>query len=116
MVESIVVRLLECLRDGDKASVCGLECSDVGLMNQGLLDAGVTLIDTAEVYGFGKSEEFLGEFMQDSDVSPVISTKFAPLPWRQSADSVPMALEQSLRRLKVDKVGHYMIHWWVYQS
>lgn len=45
-------------------------------------------IDTAEVYGFGKSEEYLGQFMKETGVRPVVATKFAPQPWRQTADSV----------------------------
>lgn len=76
-----------------------------------LTDAGVSFIDTAEVYGFGKSEEFLGEFMKDTGTHPAIATKFAPLPWRLSSKSVPIALKASLKRLQLDGVGLYMIHW-----
>lgn len=32
-----------------------------------------------QVYGFGKSEEFLGEFMRSTGTSPLVATKFAPL-------------------------------------
>lgn len=63
------------------------------------------------MYGFGKSEEFLGEFLKENEASPTIATKFAPLPWRQTSDSVPNALKASLQRLQVDSVGLYMIHW-----
>ncbi|CAD7700092.1 unnamed protein product [Ostreobium quekettii] len=76
-----------------------------------LMDAGITFIDTAEVYGFGNSEKFLGEFAKEASSTPVIATKFAPYPWRLSAESVPIALKASLKRLQVDSIGLYMIHW-----
>ena len=41
-----------------------------------------------QVYGFGLSEEFLGDFMRRSNTQPVIATKFAPLPWRFTSGSV----------------------------
>ena len=41
-----------------------------------------------QVYGFGFSEEFIGGFMRQTGTSPAIATKFAPLPWRFSSDSV----------------------------
>lgn len=77
-----------------------------------LLAAGLTFIDTAEVYGFGKSEEFLGEFMREMPNPPVqIATKFAPQPWRYSSDSVVTALKASLARLGLKSIPLYMIHW-----
>ena len=75
------------------------------------METGVDFIDTAEVYGYGKSEEFLGEFMKKSGTRPTIATKFPPLPWRVTKESVPIALKASLQRLQLDKVGLYMIHW-----
>lgn len=68
-------------------------------------------IDTAEVYGFGKSEEFLGEFMKETSTSPLIATKFAPQPWRFTAESVPLAARASLKRLQLQKMALYMQHW-----
>jgi aryl-alcohol dehydrogenase-like predicted oxidoreductase len=41
----------------------------------------------------------------------VIATKFAPLPWRQSASAVPDALRASLGRMGLQKTGLYMQHW-----
>eukprot|EP01024_Parvocaulis_polyphysoides_P059181 TRINITY_DN638_c0_g2_i1.p2 TRINITY_DN638_c0_g2~~TRINITY_DN638_c0_g2_i1.p2 ORF type:complete len:358 (-),score=31.41 TRINITY_DN638_c0_g2_i1:181-1254(-) len=76
-----------------------------------LIDSGINFIDTAEVYGFGKSEEFLKDFMSQSNTSPIIATKFAPLPWRFTEDSVVSALRSSLTRLGLAQVGLYMIHW-----
>eukprot|EP00210_Caulerpa_lentillifera_P007002 g6696.t1 len=76
-----------------------------------LLASDLDFIDTAEVYGFGKSEEFIGEFIKESKSNPVVATKFPPLPWRLTKESVPIALKASLKRLQLDKVGLYMIHW-----
>ncbi|KAG1659388.1 hypothetical protein FOA52_007851, partial [Chlamydomonas sp. UWO 241] len=63
------------------------------------------------VYGFGKSEEFLGEFIRATGTSPIVATKFAPLPWRLNAASVPLAAEASLKRMGLAKMGLYMQHW-----
>ena len=46
-----------------------------------------------KVYGFGKSEELIGDLKRQTGTSPVIATKFAPLPWRFSADNVVKALK-----------------------
>lgn len=46
-------------------------------------------------------------------LQPIVATKFAPLPWRLTADSVPLAAQASLRRLQMTKLGLYIIHWWV---
>eukprot|EP00775_Hariotina_reticulata_P010106 gene10106-10262_t len=76
-----------------------------------LMAAGLTFIDTAEVYGFGKSEEFIGEFMQATETFPTIATKYAPQPWRLTAQSVPVACKESLNRLQLKKLGLYIQHW-----
>ena len=90
------------------------------------LDAGVTLFDTAEVYGWGKSERILGKMAgelneppQPSPPSqggrgserPFVATKFMPYPWRWRAGDVPRALRASLRRLGLERVDLYQIHW-----
>jgi aryl-alcohol dehydrogenase-like predicted oxidoreductase len=76
-----------------------------------LVDNGVGLIDTAEVYGFGLSEEFIGDFMRQTNTRPAIATKFAPLPWRFTSGSVVDACKASIGRLGVDKLALYQIHW-----
>jgi aryl-alcohol dehydrogenase-like predicted oxidoreductase len=63
------------------------------------------------VYGNGLSEQFVGEFMRETDTQPFIATKFAPLPWRQTPGSLVAACEASCRRLGVKKVGLYLQHW-----
>eukprot|EP00798_Chlamydomonas_sp_ICE-L_P025879 gene25879-11551_t len=76
-----------------------------------IMEYGLSFIDTAEVYGFGKSEEFLGEFIKEGGEVPLVATKYAPQPWRQQASCVPEALRASLTRLQQDKVALYIQHW-----
>jgi len=75
------------------------------------LAAGVNFLDTAEVYGLGKSEELIGQFMQNTDQAVVVATKYMPLPWRFSAQSVADAVTASLKRLKLPAVTLYQVHW-----
>jgi len=78
------------------------------------MDAGLTFVDTAEVYGFGQSERFLGEFVKAAKsgaAPPQIATKYAPLPWRQTASSVVSALDASLERLDKTSIELYIQHW-----
>ncbi|MEY3223579.1 MAG: hypothetical protein RLZZ203_2435 [Cyanobacteriota bacterium] len=75
------------------------------------LDAGVTFFDTAEVYGLGLSEQFLGQFMKQTTQKLQIATKFGPLPWRWDSKSVSEALSASLQRLQVDRIELYQVHW-----
>lgn len=72
--------------------------------------AGITFFDTAELYGFGESEKLLGQFMQQTDQSVQIATKYFPVPWRFSADSVADALTASLKRLQVASIPLYQVH------
>lgn len=78
------------------------------------IEAGVTLFDTAEVYGRGESERIIGRLLaRDPSVRArvVIATKFWPAPWKLN---VGAALEASLRasldRLGLDRVDLYQIH------
>ncbi len=75
------------------------------------LEAGVTFFDTAEIYGFGLSEELLGQFMHQNNRPVQIATKFGPAPWRFTAESVSDALTGSLKRLQVERVALYQVHW-----
>jgi aryl-alcohol dehydrogenase-like predicted oxidoreductase len=78
---------------------------------QAAISAGITLFDTAEVYGLGKSEELLGQFARETNVPITIATKFAPLPWRFQQQAVADALTASLKRLNVARVDLYQVHW-----
>jgi len=75
------------------------------------LEAGVTFFDTAEVYGMGLSEKFLGQFLQQTQQSVQIATKFGPVPWRFTAQSVSDALTESLKRLQLEQIALYQVHW-----
>ncbi|MBE9062171.1 aldo/keto reductase [cf. Phormidesmis sp. LEGE 11477] len=75
------------------------------------LAAGVNFFDTAEIYGFGKSEELIGQFIKESSRPAVIATKYMPAPWRFSAQSVADTLSASLKRLKQSSVALYQVHW-----
>ncbi|MDB5986067.1 MAG: aldo/keto reductase [Nevskia sp.] len=83
------------------------------------LARGITLIDTAPVYGFGTSESIVGKALQTAGrrQHAVIATK-AGLEWssgRPRRDSRPLRLRQeledSLRRLQTDYIDLYQIHW-----
>jgi aryl-alcohol dehydrogenase-like predicted oxidoreductase len=83
------------------------------------VDRGVTLIDTAPVYGFGQSEEIVGEALAKGDLRAraQIATK-AGLAWRDGKpyrDARParlrQELEDSLRRLRTDVIDLYQVHW-----
>lgn len=75
------------------------------------LEAGITFFDTAEIYGLGLSEKFLGKFMQKTEQKVQIATKFGPAPWRFTGQSVSDALTDSLKRLQVEKIALYQVHW-----
>lgn len=75
------------------------------------LEAGVTLVDTAEIYGNGRSERYLGKFIRETRKPVLVATKFLPFPWRLTKHSVVRALRHSLERLGLDKVDLYQIHW-----
>jgi aryl-alcohol dehydrogenase-like predicted oxidoreductase len=77
------------------------------------LAAGMTFFDTAEVYGLGRSEKFLGEFMHaaGAPAGVRVATKYFPAPWRFTRGSVVRALRGSLRRLRLARVDLYQLHW-----
>ena len=80
------------------------------------LDAGVTLFDTADVYGTGGSEEMLGKALAERRQEVVIATKFAapmgegPMQRGGSRRWVIEACERSLRRLNTDYIDLYQVH------
>lgn len=75
------------------------------------IETGTTFFDTAEVYGPGVSEKLIGQFMQQSNQTLQIATKYGPAPWRFTAQSVSDALTGSLRRLQVERIALYQVHW-----
>ena len=75
------------------------------------VDGGVTLFDTAEVYGHGDAEKALGWLARRPGPRRVIATKFAPLRGRGGAQAVLPALRASLRRMGLPRVDLYQVHW-----
>lgn len=75
------------------------------------LNMGVRFVDTAEVYGSGRSERLLGQFLKETDQPVLVATKFFPWPWRLTKGFIPRALKASLERMGVDSVDLYQIHW-----
>ena len=73
------------------------------------LALGETLVDTAEAYGWGHSEEVVGKALAGRREKAVIATKAAPN-HLEPAEAVK-ALERSLKRLQTDYVDVYFIHW-----
>ena len=74
------------------------------------VEEGLRLFDTAEVYGLGRSERFLGQFPHGQDPPIVIATKFFPYPWRWRRGDLLAALRGSLQRLGMGRVDLYQVH------
>jgi len=80
------------------------------------IDLGMNWIDTAPVYGLGHSEEIVGRAVKESTVKPFIFTKCGLL-WnekgemRRSLTEIRREVEDSLRRLQVEVIDLYQIHW-----
>jgi aryl-alcohol dehydrogenase-like predicted oxidoreductase len=74
------------------------------------LIGGITLVDTAEIYGMGVSERLVGEMPTDWRGKITVATKFAPFPWRISKGQLGRAADGSRERLKVKQLDLYQIH------
>ena len=75
------------------------------------VDAGINMVDTAEVYGGGVSEEIVGDCLRQAKRPVVVATKFAPLPTRIGRRTVMRALDGSLKRMGVNTIDLYQVHW-----
>jgi len=106
-------------------SVIGLGCNQVGTTCDALrsravihaaLDHGITLFDTADEYGDGRSEKFLGEALRGRRDEVAIASKFGcpmgndSLKSGASARWITRAVEDSLRRLGTDRIDLYQLH------
>jgi diketogulonate reductase-like aldo/keto reductase len=80
----------------------------VGALRAGL-DAGMTHIDTAEMYGSGRVEEMVGEAIAGRRDDVFIVSKV--LPQNATPSGVVRACEGSLRRLRTDHLDAYLLHW-----
>jgi len=80
------------------------------------LDCGVNWIDTAAVYGLGHSEEVVGRALKQASEKPFVFTKCA-MTWAedrkivQTMKKIRQECEVSLKRLGVDAIDLYQIHW-----
>jgi diketogulonate reductase-like aldo/keto reductase len=73
------------------------------------LDLGITLIDTAEMYGDGGAEEVVGTAVTGRRDEVFIVSKVYP--HKASAKGMPVACERSLHRLRTDRIDCYLLHW-----
>ena len=73
------------------------------------LDAGITLLDTAELYGNGLSEQILGRALAGRRQRAVIASKFSPE--NSTPAKLIAACERSLKHLRTDRIDLYQIHW-----
>src|SRR5260221_4949427 len=80
-------------------------------------EAGGNFIDTANLYTNGTSESFLGEFMEGHRQSVVLATKYTnampgtdPNAAGNQRKNMMQAVEASLKRLKIDYIGLYLVH------
>ncbi|MCL4766229.1 MAG: aldo/keto reductase [Hyphomicrobiaceae bacterium] len=73
------------------------------------IDLGMTLIDTAEMYGEGGAEEVVGEAIAGRRDTVFVVSKVYP--HNASRDGAVAACERSLRRLRIDTLDLYLLHW-----
>lgn len=73
------------------------------------LDAGLTLIDTAEMYAEGGAEKVVGMALKGRRDRAFLVSKFYP--WHASATEAIDACERSLKRLQTDYLDLYLLHW-----
>jgi aryl-alcohol dehydrogenase-like predicted oxidoreductase len=110
-----------------EVSVVGLGCNNFGkrldldgtaAVLDAALEAGITLFDTANVYGEGESERLMGEALEGRRDEYVLATKFgwelsetdAPNVPRGSREYIRWAIEGSLKRLRVERIDLYQYH------
>ncbi|HEV7400134.1 MAG TPA: aldo/keto reductase [Solirubrobacterales bacterium] len=113
---------------GIEVSAVGLGCNNFGrrldldrtaAVLNAALNAGITLFDTADVYGDGNSERLMGEVLEGRRDEFVLATKFgwelsgaegAPDAPRGSREYIRWAVEGSLERLRIDRIDLYQYH------
>lgn len=114
-------------RSGLKVSAVGLGTNQFGnkvdlettqRILDGALELGVNLLDTADVYASGRSEEFIGKAIRDRRDQFIIATKVrhkmgdGPNDTGASRQHIMQGIEASLRRLQIDTIDIYQIHGW----
>jgi aryl-alcohol dehydrogenase-like predicted oxidoreductase len=111
--------------DGPEVTVVGLGTNNFGpridfdaarAVVDAALDAGISLFDTADIYGQGTSEDFIGRALDGRRDRVLLATKFgkpmdeSPSDRRGSRDYIRSAVEGSLRRLRTDHIDLYQMH------
>jgi len=111
--------------NGFDVSLVGLGCNAFGRrfdeersrpVIRAALDAGITFFDTAEIYGDGLSEEFIGRALAGRRDEIILATKFGlrtlnvPGKGRGSRANGMAAVDKSLRRLRTDHIDLYQFH------
>lgn len=86
----------------------GRYADEVAALTLGI-ELGITLIDTAEMYGNGIAEEIVAEAVGGNRDKLFIVSKV--LPYNASRQGTIEACENSLRRLKTDRIDLYLLHW-----
>jgi aryl-alcohol dehydrogenase-like predicted oxidoreductase len=116
---------------GLEVSLLGFGCAQASGFDYGQLDeadwtraarmalkVGINLFDTADIYGFGRVEELLARALGTDRHRVVVATKFG-LVWNISGEvkrdsshsAIKRALDASLRRLRLDAIPLYQLHW-----
>ena len=92
------------------------EQESISVINQAL-DLGVNFIDTANIYGGGRSEEIVGKAIKGRRAEVIVATKFGlpagpgPNEYGCSRYHIMQAIDASLKRLGIDYIDLYYVHW-----
>ncbi|MDX5593352.1 aldo/keto reductase [Pseudovibrio sp. SPO723] len=81
---------------------------EIAVLREGL-ERGLEVIDTAEMYGDGRSEELIGEAIEGQRDKAFLVSKVYP--YNATFDGVLAACERTLRRLKTEYLDMYLLHW-----
>ena len=107
------------LRDGERVPVLGqgtwrmgentrARKDEVAALRLGI-ELGMTLLDTAEMYGDGGAEKVVADAIEEQRDRVFIVTKVYP--HNASRTELPKACERSLKRLRIDAIDLYLLHW-----
>jgi aryl-alcohol dehydrogenase-like predicted oxidoreductase len=112
---------------GLEASLVGLGCNNFGMkidlaasraVIEAALDAGITFFDTADMYGNGQSEEFIGQVLGPRRKNIVLASKFGGVAMMRksgerwgSRDYITKCVEASLQRLRTEWIDLYQMHY-----
>ena len=97
----------------------GIDSTEIISSIEVALDSGINFFDTADIYGYGRSEKNLAIALKGKRDKAIISSKFGMRPQEgggsyldSSQDWIYQAVEESLNRLQTDYIDLYQLHWW----